>query len=258
MFGNKVALLPNILNFVKLINAKMDTETIIKIAFESKTKLKTAELVAILERENPGLPHSSILKLITSLVRSNTIFRVKKGEYTLSNKRPFNPFMGDQVGRIDGILKHNFPLVSYCLCESQWINGFAQHIALNNFLLVDVGKDVVESVANRLRDEYKGVFVNPTKEIIDSYLHEFELPIIVRNLITEAPIIRIDKIPIASIEKILVDIISDVEFFYLQGYESVHIFENAFNRCAVNSSVLLRYAARRGKKQEAKTFIKDE
>lgn len=236
----------------------MDTKTSIKNAFESKPKLKTAELVAILERENPGLPHSSILKLITSLVRSNTIFRVKKGEYTLSNKRPFKPFMGDQVGRIDGILKHNFPLVSYCLCESQWINGFAQHIASNNFLLVDIEKDIVESVANRLRDEYKGVFVNPTQEIIDSYLHEFELPIIVRNLITEAPIIRIDNIPIASIEKILVDTISDVEFFYLQGYESVHVFRNAFENFVINSSKLLRYAARRGKKQEALRFLKHE
>lgn len=236
----------------------MDTETIIKIAFENKTKLKTAELVAILERENPRLPHSSILKLITSLTRNNVVFRVKKGEYTLSNKHPFKPLIDEQVGRIDRILRQSFPLISYCLFESRWINGFAQHIASNNFLLVDVERDVVESVANRLRDEYKGVFVNPTQEIIDNYVREFEMPIIVRNLITEAPIIRIDNIPIASIEKILVDIISDVEFFYLQGYESVHIFENAFNGCAVNRSMLLRYAARRGKKQEAKTFIKYE
>jgi len=241
-----------------MINVKMDTETILKNAFENKAMLKTAELVAILEKENPRLPYSSILKLITSLTRKNVVFRVKKGEYTLSNKHPFKPLIGEQVGKIDGILRQNFPLVSYCLCESRWINGFTQHIASNNFLLVDVERDVVESVANRLRDEYKGVFVNPTQEILDNYVREFEMPIIVRNLITEAPIIIIDNIPIASIEKILIDIISDVEFFYLQGYESVHIFENALNGCAVNTSVLLRYAARRGKKQEAKTFIKYE
>lgn len=236
----------------------MDTESKIKVAFENKTMLKTAELVAILERDNPQLPHSSILKLITFLTRNNVVFRLKKGEYSLSGKQPFKPMIDHQIRKLDRIVKQSFPLVNYCLFESGWINGFAQHIASNNFLLVDVEKDVVESVANRLRDEYKGVFTNPSQEIIDNYMREFEMPIIVRNIITEAPIIRVNNIPIASIEKILVDIISDVEFFYLQGYESVHIFENAFEGFAINSSKLLRYAARRGKKQAAKKLLKHE
>lgn len=235
----------------------MAAETLLKNAFENKAILKTAELVAILQKENPQLPLSSILKLITALIRSNAVFRVKKGVYTLSNKQPFKPLIGEEADRINRMLKQNFPLIRYCLCESRWINGFAQHIASNNFILVDVEREVVESVTNRLRDEYKGVFVNPTQEIISNYAREFEMPIIVRNLITEAPIIRINNISIASIEKILVDIITDVEFFYLQGYESVHIFENAFNGCAVNSSVMLRYAARRGKKKEVQTYIKN-
>ena len=52
-----------------------------------------------------------------------------------------------------------------------------------------------------------------------------------------------------TLEKLLVDILRDADFFYLQGSESEHIFENAFNLYAVNRNRLFRYAGRRKAKR---------
>ncbi len=48
-----------------------------------------------------------------------------------------------------------------------------------------------------------------------------------------------------TLEKLLVDILRDTDFFYLQGSESDHIFENAFNLYTINRNRLFRYADRR-------------
>jgi hypothetical protein len=74
-------------------------------------------------------------------------------------------------------------------------------------------------------------------------------------LITEAPIQYIDKIKTITVEKLLVDIFSDEIWESLKGYEMVRIFENAFGKYSINYSKLLRYAFRKGKKEEIMNFL---
>lgn len=45
------------------------------------------------------------------------------------------------------------------------------------------------------------------------------------NLVSEAPLQKVSDVPMPTLEKLLVDILRDVDFFYLQGSESEHIFE---------------------------------
>ena len=51
------------------------------------------------------------------------------------------------------------------------------------------------------------------------------------------------------------DIHKDKDFFYLQGTESNYIFENAFNLFCINETKLLRYASRRGIREEINSQI---
>ena len=60
-----------------------------------------------------------------------------------------------------------------------------------------------------------------------------------------------------TLEKLLVDILRDADFFYLQGSESERIIENAFNLYAVNRSRLFRYADRRKAKEELSSIIEN-
>ena len=60
-----------------------------------------------------------------------------------------------------------------------------------------------------------------------------------------------------TLEKLLVDILRDVDFFYLQDSESERIIENAFNLYAINRSRLFSYAGRRKVKEELSTILEN-
>ena len=74
--------------------------------------------------------------------------------------------------------------------------------------------------------------------------------VFVKNLVSEAPLQKIDGIPVSTLEKLLVDIYCDQDFSYLQGSEYVRIAENAMTIFNINKTKLLRYAKRRGAKEE--------
>ncbi len=126
-----------------------------------------------------------------------------------------------------------------------------------NFTIIDTEKDVAKSVFFLLKENYKHVFYKADKEMYYNYFPEIQNVIIIRDLITEAPIKTIKAIPTVTIEKMLVDLYSDIEFEYLQGNELSFIFKNAFNKYTVNESKLLRYANRKGKKTKILEVIKN-
>ena len=79
----------------------------------------------------------------------------------------------------------------------------------------------------------------------------------VKNLVSEAPLQKVSNVLMPTLEKLLVDILRDTDFFYLQGSESERIIENAFNLYTVNQSRLFRYAGRRKVKEELSSILEN-
>ena len=79
--------------------------------------------------------------------------------------------------------------------------------------------------------------------------------VVVRPLIAEAPLSSYQGINTPSIEKILVDIVSDKEFDYAGGAELYHIYTNAIESVDVNQKKLLRYASRRNRKERIEQIL---
>ena len=98
------------------------------------------------------------------------------------------------------------------------------------------------------------VFLNPNQEDADRYITNRDM-IIVRPLVKEAPIDIIDGCPVPTLEKMLVDAISDKELQHLQGNELYTIYSNAFSDYEIKMPRLLRYAARRNRKQKVEQII---
>jgi len=99
------------------------------------------------------------------------------------------------------------------------------------------------------------VFFRPSSNDFDRYIIENDA-IIVRMLGSEAPLQKTDGMHTPSIEKILVDIVDDIEFSFLQGSEIHQVYSEIFDKHKVNEKRLLRYAARRGRKQEVIQLLK--
>ena len=131
------------------------------------------------------------------------------------------------------------------------------HQLFMNYKVVEVDKDSIEAVFNTLTGLSKKVFLNPTSEIYLRYIGNFNEVIIVKKLVTEAPIVKIDKIWVPSLEKLLVDCLVDKQLFAAQQNELDFIFKSVFSKYTLNISKMTRYARRRGYENELENIIND-
>ena len=97
-------------------------------------------------------------------------------------------------------------------------------------------------------------------EAIDFYIAESNKPVIVKKLLTRAPLTKTSEKKIKfytpSLEKILVDLFAEEKlYYYVQGSELIHIYENAITNYTINFTKLFSYAKRREREQDIKQFI---
>ncbi|MDR0367895.1 MAG: hypothetical protein LBH82_01980 [Bacteroidales bacterium] len=158
--------------------------------------------------------------------------------------------VSDEIKQLNEMLKKQFPFADFCLWSSDVLMPFMHHIPTLNFIYVDVENDVAESVFNFLKsNQEKSIFFRPNKEELYRYIIGKEA-IIVRGLISESPLQTVENVFVPTLEKVLVDIAGDMEFDFLQGAEIIYFYRNVLERHKINIRKLLRYASRRGRREE--------
>ena len=131
-----------------------------------------------------------------------------------------------------------------------------QHQPGNFQIIVEVEKEVTQSVFYFLKELNYPVFIEPSEEILEKYLPTDREAIIIKSLVSESPLQENGKISTVTIEKLLVDNFSDTIIFSAQqGAELRTIFQEAFNKYTVNQSKMLRYANRRRKKESFQAYL---
>jgi hypothetical protein len=203
------------------------------------------ELVEVIKREFPDLLESTIAWKLHNLKSQEIIQSPSYGLYTLSSKDTFNPQPSNYLKRIYNKITKEFPYIQCCVWDSRWFNNLMLHQLFKYYLVVEVEKDAAESVINTMTDFSKKVFLNPTEDIFTRYISNFDEVIIIKSLLTESPIVEIDGIKIAAIEKLLVDCIADKDLFAAQQNEIDFIYITAFSKFSINTNKLRRYARRR-------------
>lgn len=114
-------------------------------------------------------------------------------------------------------------------------------------IIVEVPKDMCETVRTVLKKHFPDVALIRNAYPMIEDLHDF---ILIKPLITEAPIFDANGVFVPELEKVLVDHDSDKEYASLNEAEIQKEFQRAFELYPVNTSRLLRYAGRKGKKEE--------
>lgn len=221
---------------------------------ESHSKFTTNEIYAHLIKEIQ-ITKSSLSWYLNQFTANRNLVRIGRGLYSLGGKQMFVPIPSDEVSSVYSYLNEAFPFAHFCIYEGCIISQLQHHLSANNIIYVETDREAVESVFNLLRESGKTTYLKPSKELIYQYIEMSERAYFIKPLITESPLQNIQDVPSPTIEKLLVDIHKDVDFFYLQGTESSHILDNAFNLYTINETKLLRYAGRRGIKEEMKSNI---
>ena len=219
---------------------------------------KTSDIAAWFRKSEPNLKDSTINWRVYKLVKDGVITRVSKGVFKIGEKRSYRPIVDARLQKLAKTICKQFPFAEFCLWDSAMVNNFSQHLTAQGFYVVAVEKDAAESVFHFLLEKLKNVYYNPTDDVIDNYLYLSDTkPVVVKNMVSEAPTETVEGVKVPSLEMILVDLFCDKRLFKAyQGNELALIYRNIFSQYSINKTKVVRYAARRGKKPEVEEFIK--
>ena len=203
----------------------------------------------------------SLSTQLRRMVEANELKRLKRGLYIISNclKSKFQPLYNDEMKKIVEILCLSYPFLEICIWSLDDVKRLSHYASNRDVVLVEVDRDAVEGVFSLLSENIhnRRVFVNPSENEYNYYINGSRA-IVVKPLRTEAPCFKDSKgILHPTIEKIMVDLVSDVDFLPWQDYEAVRLFDTIFTMYEVSSSKLMRYARRRAKSQKIKELISE-
>jgi hypothetical protein len=228
----------------------------ITLEFGNKRRFSKTELQNVLEKLYPAKNKNTLRWKIHDLKEKGIIHHETRGVYTLTaQKRSYQPKIPVEAKELYKSIQQELPYTELSMAHTEWFNEFILHQAFRTYLVIEVEKEAAASVFNRLSEQGKKVFLDPGREIFDYYISHVENPIIIKPLISESPLVELDDIKIASLEKLLVDCICDTELYGAQYQEAGFIFENAMEKYAINIGRLKRYARRRNKTEKIAAFI---
>lgn len=229
----------------------------LEIKFHGKEFITRDELYEFYKLYEPDLSQATFSWRIHNLKEKNILQSVKRSIYTLEEKKLFQPIIAPKLKALDIKVAKEFPTVNNCVWSTKWLNEWTIHQSGKFLTMVEVESSATESVFYFLKDaNYKNVFLNPTEDIIEKYIYEQVETIIVKPLLTKAPIQQKKHLNVPTLEKILVDLFIDKRLYApFQGGELINIFNTVYKNYGINITKVLGYAKRRGKDEALLEFI---
>lgn len=229
--------------------------------FKDKESFSREKLFNFFIYFEPDLKEGTFGWRIYDLKRKNIIKAIMRGRYTISYKPKYKPEISNDLLKLAKKIKDRFEDVKYCIWETNWLNEFSQHQSSKRILIIEVERDFTDSFFYELKENFKrDIYLTPDEKTINFYIAESMQPIVIKRLVTRSPISERTekkiKFHTPLLEKILVDIfVEDKLFYYSQGSELIHIFENALKNYDINFTKLFSYAKRRERDIDIKMFL---
>lgn len=226
--------------------------------FKNFEMISREELFEYYKRYEADLKPQTFAWRLYDLKKKNIVQEIKTGFYKISDRQPYIPLIDEKMKQIYNNIANEFFDQRFVIWSTSWINEFTLHQTFQNFYLLESSYEITDSVFYKLKElEVPNVFLRPDKEQIANYIIGADSPIVIVKLIMKAPIKKINKILVPTLEKILVDLYADKNIFYMyQGHELKEIFRNVFKKYLLNYTKLFHYARRRGKEEEIKSYMK--
>ena len=213
------------------------------------------DLYAYLDGE-ADISRHTVSWYLTKLTESGQLRRIGHGKYAKADKQKFTISPTEEQQSLNEALKQHWPFAHFCIYDGSIISPLQHLLAANNITYIETEREATSAVFNHLKDKGLIAYLRPTRDLIYNYIDLSQPAIFVKPLITESPVQEYNGVLVPTLEKLLVDLQKDADFFYLQEAEGFNIFRNAMSLYTINESRLLRYASRRGIRKEIETIIK--
>ncbi len=242
-------------NSLSIASVKLNIDTL-KSYFREKEFFESHDLFEFYSKQEPEVNATTVNWRIYNLIHSGILYRIGRGKFTLDVGKHFIPELSTGIKLLSRKLHKQFPYIKVCIWNTSVINEFMLHQPGSFFILIEVDGVAVESVFYFLKENKYQPFLDPHIDLINKYAIDKKDALIVKSLVTESPCQNIQGIKTVTIEKMLVDIYCDESIFAAQqGSEMSHIFKEALEKYSVNENRMLRYAARRNKKNAFDDFL---
>jgi hypothetical protein len=224
--------------------------------FKGRSSFSNKDISAFYRKTEPQIKSTTVNWRIYSLVQSGILARIGRGIFTLGEGRNFLPSVTPAVKALYNKLNQQFPYLQVCIWNTSILNEFMVHQLARFFTLVEVEKDAMESIFHYMKENKTNAFLNPDSEVLNNYAIGERNAVIIKPLVSEAPVQNVNGVITVTIEKLLVDIFSDdVVFGAVQGSEMSTIFSEALEKYTVNESRMLRYADRKRKRENLDKYL---
>lgn len=223
--------------------------------FSGNERLSKQKLVGAIKKDFPDWTDNTINMYLSKLKKRGIVNAPSRGIYEMDNHTPFQPNISIRLKRLFNKVKREFPYISFCIWDTAWLNDFMRHQPFKHYVVLEIEKDATESVFAFLAEIHKNVFFNPDEEIFDRYIHHQDDVLIVKNMVSEAPLLEKEKIVIPALEKLLVDMLIDTELFSAQQNEKEFIMRTVLEKYTLNELKMRRYAVRRNREPEINELL---
>lgn len=187
----------------------------------------------------------SIVNILNRMVRQGKIQRLQRGVYSKATQNSWHVVFGEQEKAVYDLIHTQFPLIRLCAYNGETLAPLQHHLAFNQATYTEVERDSVETVFHCLQDAGYEVFRTPNEQMMYDYADIKKKIVIVKPLVTQAPLMKQNGYYVPMLEKLLVDIRADKDFYYMQGIETAYMTETARELYMLNEEKLQRYAKRR-------------
>lgn len=226
--------------------------------FATQTEVTMADIDKFLI-ERFKITHEKLSYLRYKLVKEGLLERTGYKKYSIrKNRINYIPDLTPKEKKIFKTIRTNKPYLNICVWRTSILNEFTRHQVGRFMIMVEVERVGVEAVFDVLRDKYQNVFLNPTEKEIDFYISALNEAIVVIPLVSESPTQAIDGIETVTIEKLLVDILTEDKLYQTFLSERSRIIFEVNSKYIINTNKLLRYANRRRRKDVIANLMNNE
>lgn len=235
-----------------------NADIILHFARSHDNNIVRKEFMAWYSHEFPNSSLGSIDTTLQNLVKNGTLVRSGYGIFQISGsvKPDFRYTVSETEARLFSQIKELYPYTRLCIWNAQALSPFMQHVPNVDTIIIETERIATEPIYEDIRRIAKDrtTLLKPKEREYHLYAAG-EPAIIIKDLISESPVTIIDDITTPCLEKILVDATIAAELEFARGSEIYHIYENAAEMYRINKKMMLRYATRRGKKEEIENLI---
>jgi hypothetical protein len=213
----------------------------------SRPQWSRQELLTLLSQEQPAVPAATLVSRLHALKSRGLLHSVGRGCYTALSPLPtFLPTLDSGTTRLLRLAHQALPAgAALCFSDTAWLNEFHAGAPLPSYRLLEAGKAYLPALYEALQAHSRLVFLNPDASAVLTYVHRHDRAVVLRPLISEAPLAGVGAASTSPLEKLLVDALAHRDLYIDYQAALPGIFAQARQRYALNESRLRRYANRR-------------